>query len=47
MKVPTTKISLNNLPEDNESLKVILRSLLAERDREKQRSSAGVPTSCT
>jgi transposase len=38
MKVPTTKISLNNLPEDSESLKVILRSLLAERDREKQRA---------
>src|ERR1700745_2924208 len=38
MKVPTTTISLNNLPEDSESLKVILRSLLAERDREKQRA---------
>jgi transposase len=36
--VSTTKISLSNLPEDRESLKEILRSLLAERDREKQRA---------
>ena len=36
--MPTTRISLTNLPEDRESLKAILYSLLAERDREKQRA---------
>jgi len=29
---------LSNLPEDSASLKAMLRSLLAERDREKQRA---------
>jgi transposase len=36
--VPAAEISLPNLPEDSASLKAMLRSLLAERDREKQRA---------
>jgi transposase len=36
--VPTTETQLANLPEDNESLKAMLRELLRERDREKQRA---------
>jgi len=37
---------LSNLPEDSASLKAMLRSLLAERDREKQRADEqlNVPT---
>src|SRR5437879_8285768 len=34
----TAEKDLPNLPEDNASLKAMLRSLLAERDREKQRA---------
>ena len=36
--MPTTETQLANLPEDNESLKAMLRELLRERDREKQRA---------
>jgi transposase len=36
--VPDAKTSSPNLPEDNESLKAMLCSLLRERDREKQRA---------
>jgi hypothetical protein len=36
--VHTAEKDLPNLPEDNASLKAMLRSLLAERDREKQRA---------
>jgi transposase len=36
--VPDAKTSFPNLPEDNESLKAILCSLLQERDCEKQRA---------
>src|SRR5215469_981858 len=34
----TAKTDLPNLPEDSTSLKAMVRSLLAERDREKQRA---------
>ena len=36
--MPTVEKDLPNLPEDSASLKAMLRSLLAERDREKQRA---------
>jgi transposase len=36
--VPDKEPDLANLPEDSESLKVVLRSLLQERDRQKQRA---------
>ncbi len=36
--MPDKEPDLANLPEDSESLKVVLRSLLQERDREKQRA---------
>jgi transposase len=38
--VPAEESSFANLPEDNESLKALLRSMLVERDREKQRAEA-------
>jgi hypothetical protein len=38
--VPTDENFLTNLPEDTEALKVILRSLLQERDNQKQRAEA-------
>jgi len=38
--VPSNETSLSNLPEDKEALKAILRSLLQERDNQKQRAEA-------
>jgi len=38
--VPTDESFLANLPEDKEALKAILRSLLQERDNQKQRAEA-------
>lgn len=37
--MPTVEPDLANLPEDSESLKAVLRSLLQERNREKQRAN--------
>jgi len=36
--VPTVENFLTNLPEDKEALKAILRSLLLERDNQRQRA---------
>jgi len=36
--VPTVENFLSNLPEDKEALRAILRSLLLERDNQRQRA---------
>ena len=38
--MPTDESFLANLPEDKEALKAILRSLLQERDNQRQRAEA-------
>ena len=38
--MPTVENSLIDLPEDKEALKAILRSLLQERDDQRQRAEA-------